>query len=344
MKTLKSILIFLLSGITAIIILNFILLFYYNLPVHLSNPDNTTDYIWESNGNWIKMTEGISWGKMDTSGFNNKSVIKNPEVLILGSSHMEATNVLQKYNTTNQLREFLGNSNLSFTIYNKGISGHDFLKCCKYLGINSKTTTAKYIVIESSKVNYNTKDLQNLFDNKIEYTASQTSGIIYYLQKMPLFRLVYFQLEHGLIDLFLPRKNKTQGSKESSSPQNQESETQIKENYDKLFSYISTNSNGKQVVIFYHPTGTPIENGDLEYSTPLLYLNAFKEAAEKYGIGFIDLTEETEKLWQIEHKTTHGFTTGTAFSGHLNRNGHEIAARKLADYIIQNEEKTDVTF
>lgn len=68
MKTLKSILIFLLSGITAIIILNFILLFYYNLPVHLSNPDNTTDYIWESNGNWIKMTEGISWGKMDTSG------------------------------------------------------------------------------------------------------------------------------------------------------------------------------------------------------------------------------------------------------------------------------------
>lgn len=344
MKALKSILIFLLSGITAVIILNFILLFYYNLPLHLSNLDKSTDYIWESKGKWIKMSEGISWGKMDAAGFNNKSVIENPDVLILGSSHMEATNVFQKYNTANQLQELLENSNLSFRVYNKGISGHHFLKCCKYLGINSKSTTAKYIVIETSKLDYNTSDIQNLFDNKIEYTASHTSGIIYYLQKLPLFRLTSFQLEHGLIDLFLPKKTKSSNMKDSSSIQPQESENQIQENYDKLFSYISTNANGKQVVIFYHTTGTPMENGGLEYSTPVLHLNEFKEAAEKYGIGFIDLTEETEKLWQTEHKTTHGFTTGTAFSGHLNRKGHEIAARKLADYIIQNEEITNVAF
>ena len=98
------------------------------------------------------------------------------------------------------------------------------------------------------------------------------------------------------------------------------------------------------MIIFYHPTGTPLANGKLEYANNTFYFNEFKNAAEKYGIAFIDLTEETEKLWQTEHKTTHGFTTGTAFSGHLNRNGHEIAARKIADYIIQNEERADVAF
>lgn len=325
----------------AFLFLNIILFFYYKMPLHFHNSDKSTDYIWESNANWIKMTEGISWGKMDASGFNNPSVIVNPDVLILGSSHMEATNVFQKYNTANQLQVILEESKVLFKVYNKGMSGHHFLKCCKYLGINSRSTTAKYIVIESSKLDYNTVELQNLFDNKIEYTASHTSGIIYYLQKMPLFRLVYSQLEHGLLELFLPIKNKTRVIRKL---QHQESEYQIQENYDKLFSYISTNANGKQVIIFYHPTGTPMENGDLEYSTPVLYLNEFKNAADKYGVAFIDLTEETEKLWQTGHKTTHGFTTGTAFSGHLNRNGHEIAARKLADYIIKNEGKTDVTF
>ena len=314
------------------------------MPLHLSNSDRSTDYIWESNGNWIKLTEGISWGKMDASGFNNKSVIENPNVLILGSSHMEATNVFQKYNTASQLYEFLKESNLSFTVYNKGISGHHFLKCCKYLETNSKDTNAKYIVIETSKLDFNSTELRKLFDNTIEYTASQTSGIVYYLQKMPLFRLAYFQLEHGLIDLFFQKKNNGAGMQDSSSTPSQESENQIQENYDKLFSYISTNANGKQVVIFYHPTGTPMKNGEFEYSTLVLYLNNFKKAAEKYGIGFIDLTEETEKLWKTEHKTTHGFSTGTAFSGHLNKNGHRIAARKIADFIIQNEEKTDVAF
>ena len=344
MKALKFLFTVITSGITAVIILNLILLFYYNLPLHLNNPDKSTDYIWESNGKWTKMTEGISWGKMDAAGFNNKSVIENPDVLILGSSHMEASNVFQKYNTSTKLQAFLEDSNHPLKVYNKGISGHNFLKCCKYLGINSKNTSAKYIVIETSKLDYNTSELQNLFDNKIDYTASHTTGIIYYLQKMPLFRLIYSQFEHGLITLFLPKKSKSLSMQESPSTQAQELENQIKENYEKLFSYISTNANNKQIIIFYHPTGIPQSNGKLDYSIPVTYLKEFEFAAKKHGITFIDLTEETEKLWQNEHKTTHGFTTGTAFSGHINQNGHEIAARKLADYIIQSEENTDVAF
>lgn len=344
MKALKSILKVVASGITAIIILNLILLLYYNLPLHLNNPDKSTDYIWESNGKWTKMTEGISWGKMDAAGFNNKVVIENPDVLILGSSHMEASNVFQKYNTSSQLQKDLEESKYPLTVYNKGISGHHFLKCCKYLAKNSENTTAKYIIIETSKLDYKTTDLQNLFDNKIEYTASHTSGIIYYLQKMPLFRLLYSQLEHGLINLFLPKKSSIENQEIPISSDKQETSEQISENYDKLFSYIATAANGKQVVIFYHPTGIPQPNGNLEYSTPVQYHKEFERAAEKNGIGFIDLTKETEKIWQTAHKTTHGFTTGTAFSGHINRYGHEIAARKLADYIIQNEEKTDVAF
>ena len=290
------------------------------------------------------MTEGISWGKMDSAGFNNTSVIENPDVLILGSSHMEATNVMQKYNTSNQLQTILKDSDISLQVYNKGISGHDFLKCCKYLSNNSETTSAKYIVIEISKIDYSKSDIQQLFDNKVEYKASHTTGIIYYLQKMPLFRLVWLQFEQGLLNLFLPKTTSTSKQLDSTSNTTQETEDSIKENYNKLFSYISSNANNKQVIIFYHPTGTPMPNGKLEYSTPSLYLKEFERAAKEYGIIFIDLTEETEKLWNNNYKTTHGFTTGTAFSGHINRNGHSIAARRIADYIIQNEVKSDVSF
>ena len=335
MYTGKSIFITFLSGITAIIISNILLMCYYNLPVHKDSPFGTTDYVWEKNAPWIKMTEGISWGRLDANGFNNPSVIENPDVLILGSSHMEAINVFQSRNTAALLGEYFAESGYHLSVYNRGISGHHFLKCLKYLKKNTESTSAKYVVIETSKIDFTAKEIAKLLENKIDVTKSVSSGIIFYLQKMPVFRLLYMQLEHGLLTLFLPKSGKTPLPKNCEIA---ETQREIEDSQEKLFSFIEKNASGKKIIIFYHPATKPDKNGNLVYETNETYFSEFAKAAKNHGIAFVDLTAATENLWRFQHKTTHGFCTGTAFGGHLNANGHKIVAEQLYKTILKMEQ------
>lgn len=334
------------SGFSAVAVLNLLFAFYYRLPLHGDNLRHTSDYVWEARATWVKMTEGISWGRMDADGFNNRAVIRNPDVLILGSSHMEATNVRQNEHTASQLQAHLAEHGSDLTVYNRGISGHHFLKCVKYLDENTKAESVKYVAIETSRVAFTADEIRNFFAGKIDFTPSYTTGILFYLQRLPLFRLFYLQIHDGMLRLFLPQKARSL-SAERNIAQTESPET-IRAIYEKLFSYVSMHANGKRVIIFYHPTGTPTAAGNLVYDTDRDYLSAFSAAAQKHDISFIDLTAATDDLWRREHKTTHGFCTGTAFGGHLNRNGHAMTARALADAIsadsmtVRAKEHTDV--
>ena len=119
MKVLKWLCKCFLSGITAASILCLIFLCYTFTPVHFENPQKNTDYIWPADTHWFKMTEGISIGRFDAKGYNNLQVVQNPDILVLGSSHMEATDVPQNKNTAYFLEQKLDNR---YQVYNMGIS------------------------------------------------------------------------------------------------------------------------------------------------------------------------------------------------------------------------------
>ena len=340
-KTFNQIRVIFFGGISALVLLNLILFFYMYYPLARPNEYNTTDYTFEPNRIYFWMYEGIAYGKTDSAGFNNNQFISKPDIIILGSSHMQAKEVMPKYNVANQLQSNLVNSGYNFSVYNMGISSHGFIKCLKYL----KNTTAhseKYIVIETSDIDFSGEEIESLLQYSLSRIQINTynNKIINFVRRLPLYQILRTQQTQGLIKVFLGKNTSTNQSLSTT----QENITRISANYEKLFSYIEENSDGRQIIVFYHPTGMPTANGKLEYITSESYLEEFKLASKRHGIIFLDLTEETEKLWQTEHKTTHGFTTGTAFSGHLNKNGHRIAARKLADCIIQNEENSDVAF
>jgi len=100
---------FLLAGVVAIVILSAILAFYTLLPVRILNPRGNTDYIWPNGSYYFKTSEGIGWGRFDANGFNNSSVIDSPDILVLGSSHMEGTNLLQSENVSAVLNDIFEN-------------------------------------------------------------------------------------------------------------------------------------------------------------------------------------------------------------------------------------------
>ena len=117
------------AGIIAVAILNILCLFYYNIPIHQRNPNGATDYIWETEKFYSRGTEGFAWGKTDKNGYNNKKIPEKIDILLMGSSHMEAFNVSQNKNTAVLLQDMLKESGLEEGVYNIGTSGHEFLRC-----------------------------------------------------------------------------------------------------------------------------------------------------------------------------------------------------------------------
>lgn len=206
MAVAKNVLKFIMAGLVAIVILHVIFCFYSLLPVHIANPDKNTDYVWEPNSCWIKMTEGISWGRFDAKGFNNMQVIPEPDIIVLGSSHMEATNIMQNSNISFLLNKKL---NGKYSVYNMGISGHNFFKICQYISNNIElyNKPPKIIILETSTIEISEQNVKSVINSSVEYTPSYNKGIIGLLQKITVFRLLNQQIEHGLMNLFMPSKN-----------------------------------------------------------------------------------------------------------------------------------------
>ena len=95
---------------------------------------------------------------------------------------------------------------------------------------------------------------------------SHSSGIIGMLQKIPFCRLIYQQIEGGLIDLFMPPREAESNLNEA-MVEDVPSESKVSESidyaaYDELFSYLEKieSEYGTQIVIFYHPFET-IQSG-----------------------------------------------------------------------------------
>lgn len=193
LKFVKSLFTVFCAGILTIILLSLILLGYGLLPVHITNTDGNTDYKWPANAPWAKMTEGISFGKFDANGYNNLSVVDNPDIILLGSSHMEGTNIFSKQNVASLLNSMFKGK---YQAYNLGISGHFFIKLCKYLEANIKMydTPPKFAIMETSTLNLTHNAVNSLFEDKVEFTQSHEHGLIALLQRIPFFRTLYFQI------------------------------------------------------------------------------------------------------------------------------------------------------
>lgn len=213
-----------------------------------------------------------------------------------------------------------------------GISGHHFFKVCQYLPANIKLyhSPLKVIVIETDSVAVTEQDKDEVLQSSVEYTSSHAVGIIGLIQKIPFFRMIYSQMEGGLLDLFLAWNN---APSTVTFPINGISNIQTvidQDAYDELFAYLTSleAEYGTQLIICYHTTGKLKEDGTIELERTK-ELEAFSKTAVETGIDFIDLTEAFERMYYEEHKVAHGFVTGKVESGHLNASGHAAMAEAL---------------
>ncbi len=345
MKAVKQLVKMIGAAIIAVIILSLIVSIYSTSPLRVENPQGNTDYVWKPNSLWINLSEGVSFGRMDDGGFNNLEVIKDPKIILLGSSHIESKNVNQNENTSYYLQEILDNK---YSIYNMGISGHTIYKACQYLPQTLSIygeNVPEYVVIETDDIDLTKEDVNAVLNQTVEKTPVYDKGLLVSLQKVPAFRQFYHQLDSGMMELLLPELKPANFDQQSnlidnaSSSEPQEN-AQLEDNpqYDELMSYLADieEQYDTNIIIIFHPFEKLNEDGTLSF-TNNRKTDLFAESAEKNGITYIDMTDCFERLYTEKHHVPHGFITGKIGSGHLNKYGHEAIADALSDAITETE-------
>ncbi len=334
MKPIKAIFKSVLAGLAALVILSALMFGYYFMPLRENNPKQNTDYVWMSNTLWASLTEGISYGITDADGFINPEVIDNPDILFLGSSHLQAMCVMPGENMCSLLNERF---NGEYRAYNMGISGHTIYKVVQYLdaSLNVYQKAPKYIIIETSDVALNEQYVKQALSGEVKKTEVVDTGMIAQLQKVPYFRQMYHQLDSGMLEMLLPDNKKKAEPLAANTNQAANEKPAINEKpFDEMLGYLQKMEKeyNTQIIVMFHPFETINADGTIGFSQAD-YAKVFSRYAEKYAVGFVDMTNDFEKMYDKEHHVPHGFATGETGVGHLNRYGHAAIAESLYQYI-----------
>ena len=331
LNALKRIIQIIVAGVISVILLSIFTLIYSNTGIHVTNPSHATDYMWESYQFKSTLAEGFSWLRFNEDGFNNIFSINSKDgidILLMGSSHMEAVNVAYNENTGYLLNEYLPN----MVTYNIGISGHDIYRCAanlesamKYYGPD------KYVVIETDRVMLEPYRISEVIDGTLTPIPSHDSGIVYIVQKyIPCVLPIYRGLSNW------NNAGQTTDVELSNDMEIYQPNAEYERQLERFMGMISESAANCKVIIVYHPATVLDDNGELLHDNDE-YVRVFKESCSDNGIVFLDMYEDFLDEYEREKKLAHGFSNTAIGSGHLNEVGHALIANRLAVCIEELE-------
>ena len=330
------------SGFLAITVLNIFSLFYYNFGIRKTNTTGATDYVWE-NTFYSLATEGFALGFNDENGLNNSFEPKKNDVdiLLMGSSHMEARNVPQNKSTAYLLNQKLYQYEANKYVYNIGVEGHDFYRQASNLENAIKIYEPKsYVIMQMSMITLDENKMREVLDGTLEKSNAYDEGIIYYLQKVPFLRVIHHQL------VGLREKNsaeETQLAKEiNSADETQAAEEMQSIEYESLLEELLSTlatacaDNDCGLIIFYIPS-VSINNNEMQALYDKEAVQQFENVCLKNNIVFVNMAEDFNDAYSENRIIPYGFSNTSIGSGHLNRNGHALVADRLFETIMKLE-------
>lgn len=306
------------SCIISFIILNAVTFIYYNVPSRSEVDDGVSEYKWPANSFYSRFTEGIAWGKTNNEGYNNLlDYDKNIEInnILMGSSHAEGFNVGQDENIASKLNEITH----TYT-YNIGISEHTLPICLSNLeDVIKKYKPTDYIIIETMTISFYDSQINDSLNNNVQLN-NFSNKYIDFLQNFKYLKLVYSQIS-----------NLNSGSNVVSNEQ----AITNKELLNKMLSNAREvcDKNGIKLIIVYHPVLTVNPQNQITPIYNTADMDVFKHTCEQNNIIFVNMEDDFIKHYKNSYELPHGFINTKPGEGHLNKNGHELIAKKLKEII-----------
>lgn len=332
MKIFKMLSKIVISGMLAVIILSGYVAIFNNTGVHVKNLTNETDYKWESFQKKSVSNEGFAFFSMDENGFNNYYEPDVVDILLMGSSHMEAVNVEKNENAGYLLNSALKDK----SVYNIGISGHNIYTCVKNMeAAIAKYKPSSYVILETSNIDMDINSMDMVINGDYPEIESYDTGIIYFVQKrIPVVKALYKSFTEWSV-----RDTKVNEESDSEINTNFNSENYV-ETLQKFLSKASANAtaSGAKLIILYHPRVELDNKGDITYCTNEIALEKFEDICRNNNIILVNMTSDYEKLYNDSHVLPYGFINTAIGVGHLNKHGHEAIANRLVEVMESNDD------
>jgi hypothetical protein len=154
---------------------------------------------------------------------------------------------------------------------------------------------------------------------------------MFYLQKIPYLRLLYFQYKN------FTGKSDADISEENSVITDEKRYAQVLSSAIRKISEIAEGRN-INVIIFYHPHLTLNKDGSVSDNTDTGYLKMFEDAcntAMGKNVFFVNMSDDFIRAYENNHILPHGFLNTAVGQGHLNKNGHSMIANRLVKQFIE---------
>jgi len=285
--------------------------------------DGATDYLFDADTFGAKMTEGFAWFTSNNEGYYNRfDYHKGMDIstLIMGSSHMEGTNLMYWNNTANLLENFLNEK-----VYNIGVSGHNFIHCAANLkAALQKYKPENYVAIETNSIKFNEKELNDVLEDSVKKIPAYDQGILAQLRKNNFLRLMYAQFFQNFLKKYVL---KTAPANPFETPQNDGGLT-LSKVLNKMSATVRENSSAK-IIIAYHPFVSLNKDGSLKIEGDLEAVKIFSDLCKENGIYFIDMSERFLSEYQKDFTLPYGFFNTSVASGHMNKDGHRMFAEEI---------------
>ncbi len=331
------------AAIVAFVVLNVFVVFYHRTGVQIKDTTGATDYKWEPRQWKTNCVEGFSFLTMDENGYNNSRTFSKEEgidILLMGSSQVEALSVPQRYNLASSLGELCP----SYNIYSIGVSGHTTYHCVN----NMKNAVRiykprKYLVLVVDSVCLAEASMKLVVAGEWRRIPSYDSGWLFWAQRtFPLARALY-----RCIYLWHRESRKTQRKgrivvKAGNVPGPRDN-MEIPSNYRDIltqflaFGLQAFDGQECRLIVVYQPQSRIDRNGCIILED-VACKDCFEKCCMVLGIDFVDMHAEFEALYREKHILAHGFCNTAVGAGHLNSDGHGAIAKVLASRILHKSE------
>ena len=342
-KTVKFLYKCIIAGVVSTVLLSLLSLIYYNPPIATQQADLITNFKYKENSKWSFMLEGFGYGMTDELGYNNAYYkdCSQPDIIFMGSSHLEALQVPQDANCVYLLNEKFDKDTLSYNDFkclNLGVSGHALeVSLSNFEYVIDKYKDAKYIVIETSNVEFSPTMLDEIAEGKFHDPEEKKGFIHKTAQKIPYIRLLYKKINEATLSNNVADENAGNGILQL----NDDSDIGIYIDKMKVIlnkiAKLSSENNIKPVVLI-HQRFWEDSDGNIITANKEAYINAFKKCCENNGIKVIDVTKPMIDCYKTNFNFSYGFSNTAPGEGHLNKTGHRIIAEEVYQSINEMEE------
>ena len=287
--------------------------------------------------------EGYVVLNLDANALNNGYFLETGlptnscDVLVMGSSHIEAQQVQKDKNCVYLLNRRFENQDSPLTFYSCGISGYFLTEIvARYEVALQEYGPKKYALIEMFGMAPSIASIDNALSPKIyeryDWRTENVDSWGKTIRSLGAMRWMWPSRMPANVNNEIVKKD----GKISRDNVNAW-DTAVADMAKKLMS--TSERYGVKPIIFYHghKYTTLGYNGEFVPTWDVEKIKAFRAICEREGIIFVDVTERFRKEYEENNVWPYGFCNAGIVSGHLNRDGHRMVADVLEEKIRELE-------